>query len=368
MNKDERGFKGIWIPAEIWLAKELQLCDKAILVEIDSLSKTDRGCFASNEYFGKFINRSADTAANVITKLKKLGLVEQDGFNGRRRYLKISESASEKMQSLSRRILSPHNIINTETNTDINVSKDTYIDSKESNNGCFGKRCINVWNEFSFVQHHKSEKVIKEVDDRMKELIEGSFAKDKSFDTEYFRRNRISPTKQYSKKELLEGVKNVALFLKKGYPPESKRNIPRDLPSLIYNSRKGTSMFLSSLTSPPLPLSEKRFIRDSYPQSTNYFINNLFKGEMSDNDRAKLIRGIKSIEEFRRQIPKASLDVPKIRGTFSDMLGVCWAYTEWLEEQDWIEEIVVGMISAEGKMFSKFIKECEEDYCGHQLQ
>ena len=46
----ERDFKGIWIPRHIWLHKDLTHLDKIVLMEIDSLSKSEKGCFASNKY------------------------------------------------------------------------------------------------------------------------------------------------------------------------------------------------------------------------------------------------------------------------------------------------------------------------------
>ena len=51
--KENRDFKGVWIPKEIWLNTDLSIIEKVLLVEIDSLDNSDRGCFASNEYLAK---------------------------------------------------------------------------------------------------------------------------------------------------------------------------------------------------------------------------------------------------------------------------------------------------------------------------
>ena len=56
--ENERGFKGVWIPREIWLSKELTLREKVMIVEIDSLETEDNGCYASNSYFSEFFNIS----------------------------------------------------------------------------------------------------------------------------------------------------------------------------------------------------------------------------------------------------------------------------------------------------------------------
>ena len=46
--EQNRDFKGIWIPKEIYLSKELNWTDKILLIEIDSLD-TEEHCFAGNE-------------------------------------------------------------------------------------------------------------------------------------------------------------------------------------------------------------------------------------------------------------------------------------------------------------------------------
>lgn len=84
MNRD---FKGIWIPKQIYLNRELSWADKILLVEIDSLDN-EKGCFASNAYFAEFLNVSETAISKSISKLKKHGFVYQDSFDGRKRVLK----------------------------------------------------------------------------------------------------------------------------------------------------------------------------------------------------------------------------------------------------------------------------------------
>lgn len=71
----ERDFKGVWIPKEIWLNEELGWTEKLLLVEIDSLQKNGE-CFATNEYFAKFLSLSKDRISKLISNLKKLGYIE----------------------------------------------------------------------------------------------------------------------------------------------------------------------------------------------------------------------------------------------------------------------------------------------------
>ena len=92
--KENRDFKGVWIPKEIWLNTDLSIIEKVLLVEIDSLDNSDRGCFASNEYLAKFVQLSEGRVANIISDLKKRKFIIQVFFDGRNRGLRINKSES----------------------------------------------------------------------------------------------------------------------------------------------------------------------------------------------------------------------------------------------------------------------------------
>lgn len=87
-NPSARNFKGIWIPAEIWLNNDLSAIEVMLLAEIDSLDKLD-GCYASNEYFAKFLDTSEASVKRYLTHLKRLGLIYVKKFDGRTRYLGV---------------------------------------------------------------------------------------------------------------------------------------------------------------------------------------------------------------------------------------------------------------------------------------
>jgi hypothetical protein len=125
--KENRDFKGVWIPKEIWLNTDLSIIEKVLLVEIDSLDNSDRGCFASNEYLASFVQLSEGRVANIIVDLKKRGFIIQLFFDGRNRGLRtqISESSfNENVKAdltkttKQRTRKREHN--NTENNTDNN--------------------------------------------------------------------------------------------------------------------------------------------------------------------------------------------------------------------------------------------------------
>ena len=72
MNRD---FKGIWIPREIWVSKEISMQEKVFLAEIHSLDN-EMGCIASNAYFADFFQLSKSSVSRIISSLSKKGLIK----------------------------------------------------------------------------------------------------------------------------------------------------------------------------------------------------------------------------------------------------------------------------------------------------
>lgn len=122
----KRDFKGVWIPKHIWLNADLSAIEKILLAEIDSLDNDPgRGCFASNEYFGKFIGVSEGRAANIISDLKKRGFLEQVFWDGRNRGLRLCESRlHENVKADLTETLTLHSRKREHINTDINTVED----------------------------------------------------------------------------------------------------------------------------------------------------------------------------------------------------------------------------------------------------
>lgn len=73
----ERHFKGIWIPKEVYLNKELSWIEKILFVEIDSLDG-EEGCYASNEYFAEHLQVSKGRISKMINKLVKMKYISSE--------------------------------------------------------------------------------------------------------------------------------------------------------------------------------------------------------------------------------------------------------------------------------------------------
>ena len=165
--KENRDFKGVWIPKEIWLNTDLSIIEKVLLVEIDSLDNSDRGCFASNEYLAKFVQLSEGRVANIISDLKKRKFLIQVFFDGRNRGLRISKSESsfnENVKAESTKTGKLPTRKREHNNTMNNTDNNTIISSKNSIEFCqneeieiidFPKQKLNP---FSIVAEAQKEK------------------------------------------------------------------------------------------------------------------------------------------------------------------------------------------------------------------
>jgi hypothetical protein len=100
-----RDFKGIWIPREIWLDRRLTYFERALFSEIHSLNGKD-GCFASNEYFCAFFEEKERKIQDGLAKLKSIGYIWVESFDGRTRILRttltpeIKQISPEPVKSL----------------------------------------------------------------------------------------------------------------------------------------------------------------------------------------------------------------------------------------------------------------------------
>ena len=86
MAGDNREFRGIWFPANVWLDKRLTAIEKIVLLEVDSLDG-EEGCYASNDYLADFCQCGASTVSRAISKLRDLGYITIASFDGRTRVL-----------------------------------------------------------------------------------------------------------------------------------------------------------------------------------------------------------------------------------------------------------------------------------------
>lgn len=120
-----RDFKGIWIPAEVWLDERLNALDKMILAEIDSLDTPERGCYASNQYIADFCQCSVTKVSTAVSKLTDLGYLRAENFDGRTRILKVCLTEFERQPHKIRKADSQElKDINIDSNININKERE----------------------------------------------------------------------------------------------------------------------------------------------------------------------------------------------------------------------------------------------------
>jgi hypothetical protein len=94
-------FKGVFIPADIFLIKDLSLAEKILIVTILGLDNGS-GCYASNEYLSKFVQITPTSCSGIISNLKKSGLLfEPKKFDGRKRYLSVNTNFLYDMPTIN---------------------------------------------------------------------------------------------------------------------------------------------------------------------------------------------------------------------------------------------------------------------------
>jgi hypothetical protein len=71
----ERDFKGVWIPAEIYLSPRLNWMEKILFVEILNHDDDGLGCIMTNKYFANLLNVSERTISKNIKSLCDLNLI-----------------------------------------------------------------------------------------------------------------------------------------------------------------------------------------------------------------------------------------------------------------------------------------------------
>lgn len=184
-NIETRGFKGIWIPARVWLSTNLSILEKCLIAEISSLDSGE-GCFKSNESFGEFLGVGERQVSRMISHLIDLGFVRIANFDGRKRWLKVCIDIYVEADTTP------------EAKVDINVMADT---TKMSTLG--SQKCLHS-NKDEINNERKKENIKK------KESLDLSFGEEASLKAEI---------KSEAKSELDEQAETIY----KAYPRKKAR-------------------------------------------------------------------------------------------------------------------------------------------------
>ena len=87
--------KGLWIPVEVLLNKDLSDKEKIILSMILYLSEETKSCFASNKYIASIVNVTANRVSKIISSLKD------------KRYIKVKLKYKTDSKEIEERQITP---------------------------------------------------------------------------------------------------------------------------------------------------------------------------------------------------------------------------------------------------------------------
>ena len=360
---EKREFKGIWIPAEIWLCRVLSITEKCLLAEIDSFSGTSIGCIASNKYLADFLGIKEDMIRRYISNLKKLGLVVQIGFDGRTRELKTTLSDLEKIldqeeiPGLTRKKLSSRpgisrNPINIEYNINNNIEKNIEFlgDSNESlktkeakaslKSNSFKKDntpkekefnttpiennkdfifLLKEWNSIpNATKHNKIDtKTVADAFAWYNRLLDGSFSRHATNVTADWLKNIDAPLKWLSKKwtieEIKEGIRRIGLQWQNGYWPftieEKKKILPKSLPASFYSpyNKNCPSVFIKVMAKEPIQNGQLTETEET--EYKKYLDMYEIVLTINDRDKPKIVKYIKSILNIHKTVCNSLIKV-----------------------------------------------------------
>jgi hypothetical protein len=128
--EQKRDFKGIWIPAEIWLL-DIPVMEKLFLVEIDSLDNKD-GCFASNKYFSDFFKISKGRCSQIIKSLEEKEFITITYV--RKENSKEIETRIIKSNFKYTKVVNKLNTVVNKLNDPIKNIKPPYLENAKENN------------------------------------------------------------------------------------------------------------------------------------------------------------------------------------------------------------------------------------------
>lgn len=95
-----RDFKGVWIPAELWLDTTISPIQKFFLLEIDSLNHPKKGCYASNAHFSEMFGMAKTHCSRIIKQLEAADKItidlQYDGKQIVKRTIRIVDRINNK--------------------------------------------------------------------------------------------------------------------------------------------------------------------------------------------------------------------------------------------------------------------------------
>ena len=113
--------KGLWIPVEVLLNKDLSDKEKIILSMILYLSEETKSCFASNKYIASIVNVTANRVSKIISSLKD------------KEYIKVKLKYKTDSKEIEQRQITPivENINRYNSKSQEGIETNNYLNSQK---------------------------------------------------------------------------------------------------------------------------------------------------------------------------------------------------------------------------------------------
>ena len=153
--------KGLWIPAEILLNKDLSDKEKIILSMILYLSEETKSCFTSNKYIASIVNVTANRVSKIISSLKE------------KQYIKVQLKYKTDSKEIEQRQITPivENINRYNSKSQEGIGTNNYLDSQNQLYPIYDKdkdviNNIKNKNNYNNIYHSNNKKYIQYRSDR----------------------------------------------------------------------------------------------------------------------------------------------------------------------------------------------------------
>lgn len=170
-----------------------------------------------------------------------------------------------------------------------------------------GELCefVEYWNEQENTPKHRqpSTGVYKQAAKHCNQLRHGIFGRSVELKPEWLANKHIPPDlprKKWTREEIKEGIRRMALMYKDGYWPPKKDSLPRSFQAMLYNPKSGGSWFLWVMSSEPRPIADKVAPLDDVVHA---MYRKLFKGKaLTDAEETKLVRMVNLLVGKQREV------------------------------------------------------------------
>ena len=366
-------FKGVWIPAHIWLDHSLTWIQKLFLTEIDALDNEHDGCYAGNKFFAEFFDLTTGRCSQIISELEQKKYVrikyEYQGNEIKCRRIYVVKKLTTSLEHAKEISISDHKKGSSkeEPEDDAEASPVPQFKRDDRKAGFKFKDSayINAWNAHpEFRKHDNYRTKVYQAGHRYCMYLRQGALHRCDVDKQFLTRQKIPIDwlhRKWTDDEIHEAFDRFALMFKEEYWPADKKILPRNLSDFICNRMSGTSYFLWVMSEKPRSLADKvEVVVDTCPEVTEIY-RAMFKKFhnkkiTSERDDRKLIRNVNAIG-IRYVALKPVLDISP--GTANNYLGslekFARTHSEWMKRR-YEDKITVSDITRSWNYFIEHVR------------